>query len=66
MSDKKLNIQEMDQVAGGTGGQADGNSNYPNCPNCGSSNVRFVYEHDEVGVFQCNDCHNQFSNRYGE
>ena len=51
--------QNLEGVAGGEFGNV-------TCPNCGSSNVSFYYEHDEIGVFKCNNCHKQFSKRYGE
>ena len=52
---KVLNSENLDQVTGG-------NNEYGvTCPHCGSSNVRFAYDHDEIGVFDCNACGKRFS-----
>jgi predicted RNA-binding Zn-ribbon protein involved in translation (DUF1610 family) len=52
MEEKKVVAKEnLDKVAGGGDfGKC--------CPNCGSSDVRFLYEHDEIGVFSCPKCGN--------
>ena len=53
MSEEKkveLGTEQLEQVAGG----------YDNmgrtCPNCGSDRITFQYEHDEIGVFYCDNC----------
>lgn len=59
---KKVTSENLDKVAGGAG-----ESDNPwgvVCPKCGSLNVTFQYEHDEIGVFDCNNCYNHFSKRY--
>ena len=50
MEEKKVVAKEnLDKVAGG--------GNYgKTCPNCGSSKIDFLYDHDEIGVFSCPNC----------
>ena len=61
---KNLEQEQMENVSGGGSGSYD--PSYPNCPNCGSSQVQMLYEHDEIGVFRCDKCNHQFTKRYGE
>ena len=56
MDEKKLNNEEMKQVAGGLG-----NEYGVRCPKCGSDNVKLEYTHDEIGVFDCKACGNHFT-----
>ena len=53
MSEEKkveLGSEQLEQVAGGY-------NNYgKTCPNCGSEKINFRYDHDEIGVFHCDNC----------
>ncbi len=61
MSEEKitgLSKEQLDGVAGGF-------DNYGRtCPNCGSDHINFLYEHDEVGVFFCENCKQNVSIGY--
>lgn len=56
---KELKDEKLEGVAGGRFSE-DGN-----CPYCGSSNKVFSYDHDEIAVFDCKDCGQRFSYRFG-
>lgn len=63
MADEKKEIQDetLEEVAGGFGRESENG----NCPYCGSDNKTYVYEHDEIAVFDCKNCGQRFSYRFG-
>lgn len=56
---KKIDVETLEQINGG-----EGNEWGVTCPKCGSRNVSFKYEHDEIGVFDCCHCGHHFSQGY--
>lgn len=54
----EIKEEKLEKVAGGA--SADENFGQK-CPKCGSDDVYLYYEHDEIGVFRCRACGNQWS-----
>ena len=55
----ELTDETLDGVAGGR------MSDTGNCPYCGSDNKEYIYEHDEIAVFNCKNWGERFQYRFG-